>query len=179
MQKKLFLPGSFLASSEEFIPGKNTFTEEDSILSSLIGEMTEEGKHLSISNKSKGIISLKEGDYVYCVVREIMENRAVVDCTPVELKGHRSITSFTAALPVTHIRKGYVKSIRDEVRIGDVLRARIIVTKPAADISILADDCGVLVAFCSRCRNRMSLKDDKVFCNRCENTESRKMAKVS
>jgi exosome complex component CSL4 len=83
---------------------------------------------------------------------------------------------ITAVLPVTGLgKKEYVRDLRDEVKIGDIIKAKVSkITKTGVDISIAGPESGFLCVFCPKCRNRMDLKDINFICNACEWKERRK-----
>jgi hypothetical protein len=114
---------------------------------------------------------------VYCFIVKTSANKAIAGCISVEeAEGSARGVQMDAVLPVTAIRSSYVRDIRDEVKIGDIIRARVEkFTKTGADISMAGRDCGVVCAFCPRCRNRMGLKERIFVCNSCGWKERRKI----
>jgi len=176
-KKKLVLPGEHLLSAEEAEAGRNTYTENDEIYSAAFGsENVSEGK-VSVERKGSSLLRPHVGMDVYCVITKTTPNKAIAECMPVsEAEGRERSIEMTAVLPVTGIRKGYVEKITDEVRIGDIIKAKISkVTKSGIDLSIFAPPYGLIAVFCPRCRNRMELKDKIFLCNNCEWKERRKI----
>ncbi len=100
-----------------------------------------------------------------------------MSCIPILKENERSFPSFEAVLPVSGIRPGYVEQIRDEVRVGDILKAKVskIDKQQNIDVNIMEQGYGVIKAFCSRCRSNMIINDNKVNCSRCNRIESRKL----
>jgi hypothetical protein len=66
--------------------------------------------------------------------------------------------------------------MRDEVKIGDIIRAQIkSIEKTGAEITLLPAGCGVVAAFCPRCRQRMDLRETLFVCGSCGWKERRKL----
>ena len=176
-EKKLVLPGEHLLSGEEAEPGENTYVEKDEIFSAAFGETVVSEGAVAIKRK-KAPRRPHTGMAVYCLVKKTSPNKAVADCMPVEgAEGPGSTMPITAVLPVTALgKRGYVQDLRDEIKIGDVIKAQISkITKTGIDISIVAPQCGFICVFCPRCRKKMDLKDRIFICNACEWKERRKI----
>ncbi len=177
-KKKLVLPGEHLLSCEEAEPGENTFTQEDEIFSAASGESVFSEGTIGIKSKRKAVEKPYNGMDVYCIVTKTSPNKAVAECISVkQAEGPGSSVPITAALPVTALgRKGYVEDMRNEVRIGDILKAQIrTVSKTGVDITITGPEQGFLCVFCPRCRKRMNLKDRIFICGDCGWKERRKI----
>ncbi|MEK6981406.1 MAG: exosome complex RNA-binding protein Csl4 [Candidatus Micrarchaeota archaeon] len=177
MDKKNTFIGQTIASCEEYVPGKNAFGEADQIYSAVIGKSQTDGQSISVIPEGKKIIDVAVGSFVYGLIAEIRDTKAIVDCIMAEEypNSRFSMPSFGSSLPVQNIRiNSYVKTVRDELKIGDIIKAKVVATSPAILISIAEPSLGVMVAFCSACRNSMSLKNDFATCNNCEKTEKRK-----
>lgn len=175
--KKLVVPGEQLASCEEFIQGRNTFIEKDDIYSAAFGELETFGRMVQVHAKAKTFMPVIEGTEAYCIVRELTGTKAFLSCVPILKENERSFPNFDAVLPVSDIRHSYVERIRDEIRIGDILKARVtkIDKQQNIDVSIVEQGYGVIKAFCSRCRNNMVIKDNRLTCNICNRVETRKL----
>ncbi|MFH1520543.1 MAG: exosome complex RNA-binding protein Csl4 [Candidatus Micrarchaeota archaeon] len=169
MNKKLVLPGDYLSSAEEAEPGENTYTEKDEVYSAAIGEDESSPGHALVKTKGRSLKKPAVGDIIYCLIIKATPNKAIGTCMSAdEVNGNGRGLSFDAVLPVTAIKREYVREIRDEVRIGDILKAKIQkITKSGIDISVIDHDCGVICAFCPRCRQNMKLKEKVFICGGC------------
>lgn len=176
MENKIVFPGDYVASCEEFVSGKNTYAQNDNIYATAYGEVNFDGHTVAVVSKAKCIESPAIGDVLIGVIEGMMDTRAFVDCAPVEKKGVRMMSNISAVLPVSNIRRGFVENIRDEIRIGDVIRAKVNTTSPNIELTITYPEYGVIKAFCTHCRNAMVLKDNKLICSKCEHVETRKLA---
>jgi exosome complex component CSL4 len=176
-KKKLVLPGDYVASAEEAVPGQNAYEEDDNIYSAAIGtEDIHEGT-ASVKVKGDGLVSPKIGMHVYGLVFRTSLNKAICNCVPVdEVEGKIRTMEFEGVLPVTEIRRGYVKDIRDEVKIGDIIKAKIRkIDRTGIELSMLFPEYGLVVVYCPRCRTRMDLKDNIFICGQCSWKERRKI----
>ncbi len=177
MERKLVVPGEYLASCEEALAGKNTITENDDIYAATFGELEMFGRMVQVKPSGKTFIPLKEGMEVHAIIEDILEPRAAfVTCMPIVKDDERSAPSFSAVLPVSNIRQGYVERMRDEVRVGDILKAKISkIDRTTVEISISDSGYGVVKGFCSRCRNNMVINENRFKCSNCGNAEARKL----
>jgi exosome complex component CSL4 len=177
MEKKLVLPGDHLSSAEEAEPGENTYLDKDEVYSAAAGENASEAGHAAVRTKGRLLQQPSVGMVVYGVVIKASLNKAVVGCiSATEVDGGGRGVQFDAVLPVTAIRRDYVRDIRDEVKIGDIIKARIAtVEKTGCDLSLKSPDCGIVVAFCPRCRQRMDLAERIFVCGSCGWKERRKL----
>jgi len=175
--KKLVLPGEYLSSGEEAEPGGNTYVERDEMYSSTFGEAQRSAGSAAVRLKGRTLELPHVGMDVYCLITKTSPNKAVAGCIPVgEVEGAGRGMEIEAVLPVTAIRRGYVNDLRDEVKIGDIIRAKIkSVEKTGVEISILGPDSGVVVAFCPRCRSKMGLSDNIFICGSCGWKERKKL----
>lgn len=177
-RKKLVLPGEHISSYEEAEPGENSYAENDEIYSSAIGESaTVEGKAV-VKHKGRLLERPKVGMDVYCVITKTSLNKAVAGCIPAsEVEGRGRGLEVEAVLPVTAIRRGYVPDIRQEVKIGDIIKARVeSVDRTGVEISLFPPPYGVVAIFCPRCRRAMDLKGEIFICSDCGWKERRKVA---
>jgi len=177
-KKKLVLPGDHIASYEEGEPGENCYAENDEVYASAFGESESlEGKAV-VKMKGRTLEQPHVGMEVYCVIIKTSLNKAVAGCIPVsEAEGQGRGVEIEAVLPVTAIRRDYVRDIRTEVKIGDIIKARIQkITKSGIDITVMGTPYGVVRAFCPRCRTAMDVNSGIFLCGACGWKERRKIA---
>ncbi len=177
MEKKLVLPGDHLSSAEEAEPGENTYSERDEVYSAAVGENGSVPGQATVTTHGRTLKQPRLGMPVYCLIIKCGLNKAIGGCIPVEEaeSGVRGV-EIEAVLPVTAIRSGYVRDMRDEVKIGDIVKAKIRkVEKTGFEISMYEPDCGVVVAFCPRCRKRMGMEERIFICPACGWKERRKI----
>jgi exosome complex component CSL4 len=176
-KKKLVLPGDYVSSAEEAVPGQNTYEQEDNIYSAAVGvEDIHEGT-ASVKVKQHGLVAPKPGMHVYGLVFRTSLNKAICNCVPVdEVEGKIRTMEFEGVLPVTEIRRGFVKDIRDEVKIGDIIKVKIKkIDRTGVELSMLFPEYGLVAVHCPRCRTKMDLKDNIFICGQCSWKERRKI----
>ncbi len=174
------VPGEFLATTQEFVPAEGVYEEDDSIYSSQTGVTLRDidSKKISVHSKTDSPPVLKEGDIVIGRIDRLRGQIASVDIGAVRGNEGREIPfSVDAVIHISKISDDYVEEIEDELRVNDIVRARVTeASKKSADLSIVDDSLGVLVAFCSECRAPLEKKNSSLKCPNCGNATSRKMA---
>ncbi len=174
------LPGEFVAYEEEFMPGFGTYSEEGDIYSSNIGKLEKDVKKREVRVKVNTRIPLffKRGMTVYGRIAQMTDNIAIVDIIPARVGQFYYIPrSVTHVLPVSEVKRGYVKTLKDEFRVGDIIKAKILsIDQYSVTLTTRAMDLGVVKAFCTRCRHEL-VKDKNVLkCPNCGNVEHRKIS---
>lgn len=176
-EKKLVLPGDHIGSAEEIIPGQNTYSENDEIYSSAFGELNEHERQMDVE-KARHLPKPHVGMELYCVVRKISPTKAFLDCVPAaEMERRGSVIEISAVLPVQNIKSERVNEVKDELRTGDIIKAKISkMERGGVDASIYGPSYGVVKAFCTACRDEMVLKGGLLICSGCEGKERRKLS---
>jgi len=174
------LPGDYLAAIEEYIPSTGTFSSDDSLYSSGIGTLELDAKSHSarvlLKPRSPRLQGL--GSVVIGRVAETSESVAIIDLIQMESKGVSFIPNgVSAILHVSSIKRGYVKDLREEINIGDIVRVKIIDVSPhSTKLTTDSRELGVIKAFCSNCRQPLRMSGAKLICDRCGSVENRKTA---
>ena len=174
---KFVIPGTEVGIEEEFESGTGTANEEGRILAAVAGPLSEKDRRLQVEGKP-ALTSLTPGSWVVGRIDNISEPVALAVVQAEEIAGQRAPqTSAYCVLHASYIKRGYVKKVRDEYRIGDIIRAKIVELKNG-EFHISTDDphAGCLVAFCSTCRQPMQKKPAGLQCPGCERRENRKLA---
>ncbi len=170
-------PGEELGVEEEFAPGSGTFVENGVIYACTSGKVIDDGKTLSIEGRSN-LKKLKVGDLVVGTVENIKEPIALVLTYGIGEKGERyMISSDYAVLHASKVKDGYVKNLHDELKIGDLILARV--EEERADgfaLTINEKELGVIKGFCVRCRNPLELRNFNLVCEKCGHKEYRKIS---
>ncbi len=179
MDKKLVVPGDFIGTEEEYLAGEGTFSENERIYANIAGEAGDEQHKLFVSQK-KSLHALGIGTMVVGRVENIVEPIALVSIASGSGASENRFgeTSDYAVLHASMIRKGYVKNVRDEYKIGDIIRAKIVdIRNGEFRLSTDADECGAIKAFCGKCRHPMKFESAVLKCESCEWKDNRKLAK--
>ncbi|MCL7415970.1 MAG: exosome complex RNA-binding protein Csl4 [ANME-2 cluster archaeon] len=180
----LVLPGDMIGTSEEFIPGKNTFKHGGNIYSTATGmkSINQKSRAISVIPKTNVPPALEMGDVVIGRVNDLRSSVALVEIAQIEGKGEREIVNLQqAAVHISNVKDGYVKNITDELSPFDIIKAKVIDMK-SMRLSTAGKDLGVIKAYCSKCNvdlvktSENGNKDYLLKCPICGKMESRKVS---
>ncbi len=170
----VIFPGKDIAVSEEAQPSQGTAEENGVVYATVFGSAKLEGGVASVAN-AKTPRLLKKGDVVLGKVEDLFDQVALVSFQPLE----KNVVSSAdrAFLRISEIKGragGFVENFKDFLRIGDLIRARVIeVTDLGVYLTLAENGLGVLKAFCTTCRMELN---ENLECKNCMRKERRKMA---
>jgi len=176
---ELTTPGKALGTEEEFIGGEGVYSDGGKLHSLCTGQVSIEKQVVSVKPSNAVPKMVGPGMVVYGRIENIFEPIALVKLEPLEVQGDRQTQGdYFGVLHVSNIRRDYVKSIRSEMMVGDVIKAVVSeIRRGEVYLDVRGPDFGVVKAYCSRCRHPLYLKDKILVCNNCGNRESRKLCK--
>ncbi|MCD6513037.1 MAG: exosome complex RNA-binding protein Csl4 [Thermoplasmata archaeon] len=174
----LVMPGDEIAKAEELIAGEGTYEENGVIRSSIIGLFKPDREKLIAMVKPLSDIplTLHNGDTVLGEVKQVMESMVMVKIIHVAGKKRQIAGEKDAAIYISNISEEFVKNTSEKFKIGDIIRAKIIRTSPAIQLSTKGREYGVIKAYCSTCRHPLIMKNNHLECPVCGRRESRKIA---
>lgn len=177
---KLVLPGDFLTTEEEFFAGKNTFENgSGKIYSTSIGlaEFKEKERKVEVKQK-KSLNLLDAGSVITGQVILVKDSRLVISILKAEKNGEKKIPlNSSAVLLISNVSQGFVKNLRDEFRVGDIIKAKVISVSPQSiEVTTSYSDLGVIKAYCVKCRNALELSGRELKCRNCGSVEGRKIS---
>ena len=169
------LPGDFLASPEEFLPGKNTYEQEDSVRARLPGRVEKDLSKREVAVRPAVIAKTPTvGDVVVGQVEAAMTSTAGVRIS--YLNGVETLAGFPGTI-FTRGERGGRGERRTYVKLGDVVRAKVASTLNGMNqLSIDEPHLGVLASLCSVCGTPLLRGDGRAKCEECGNVEERKFA---
>lgn len=174
------IPGDFLATAEEFVPGDGAYEEDGKIYSSCTGVVLVDvrTKHISVFSRTPGPPALKRGDVVVGRVEEVRDQGASIYIGVLRGREDRELPlPNMGMIHVSQVHTGYVKEMHRQFKPGDIIRARVLnARREPVQLSTAGDDLGVIVAACSRCHALLEREDSKLRCPECGNLEFRKLA---
>ncbi|HIJ00557.1 MAG: exosome complex component [Candidatus Methanomethylophilaceae archaeon] len=174
---RIVLPGDEVAVEEEYLASEGTYNQNGIIFASQYGklilnqeEMTAEVMPYNPPNV------LRKGDTVYAIISDIKPTMAT--CDVIAKEGvMRSVTGDTyGTIHVSKISPGYTEDISKELRKGDIIRGKVVQTKPSLQIVTVDPHLGVVLARCSKCHKYLIRKGNSLWCEDCERKETRKIA---
>ncbi len=176
-EKKVVLPGDFLGTSEEFIPGEGVYDDGGNLYASLIGEVSiGPSRVISVHPRVETPPVIEDGDVVIGQVVDIKDNVVVVNIACVKGKERREVAAPSQGIiHISNVRSGYVTELRQEFGYLDVVKARVIDAKTLR-LSTEAKDLGVIKAICMRCKSDLKRRGNILSCEKCKRVETRKLS---
>ena len=179
-EKKLVVPGEHVGIEEEYIPSSGVYSEDGELYAASLGNLDLDSANYSAKVHSKASIPKmqRESNVVVGNVAQMNDNVAIIDLMPMNSEAFKMIPNeASAVLRVSDTRRGFVRSLRDELGVGDIVRAKIIeANEHSVRLRIDERELGVIKAYCKSCRGVLRLDDHDLKCEKCGNTEHRKMA---
>ncbi|HUR69878.1 MAG TPA: exosome complex RNA-binding protein Csl4 [Candidatus Thermoplasmatota archaeon] len=180
VQKRLVYPGENVGVAEEFVPGPGTYEENGDVFSATVGYLTLDTNDFvarveSIIPARPAVV--KPGDIVIGVVGMTRSSMAIVQVQRIAEMPNRGIGGDTnGTLHVSKTSDQYVENMEDALRIRDVIRAKVLETDPAIQLTTKGPRLGVLKSYCPRCGTQMSRKGKGVVCPECDWKDMKKLA---
>ena len=177
MSKKMVLPGDEVAVSEEYMPAEGTYETDGKIVASLAGELKldDEKMEAKVVTSNPPLV-LKNGDSVFCRITDVRASMAICEIFAVEGKDREIAGDTSGTIHVSKISSEYVQDVGREYRPGDLIRARVIQTKPSVQLTTQESHFGVVKASCRRCRGALTKQGKSLHCTPCDRMEGRKIA---
>ncbi len=179
MKVRVVFPGELVAVSEEYLPGEGTYEAEGDIYAAQIGELQLDSRDKVARVRSfNPPLELKLGDVVLASVEDIKSTMAIVKVEALEGL-ERSVAGETeGTIHISKISESYTEDIKRAMRLGDLVRARVIQVKPSLQLATNEPSLGVVRGLCTRCRSLLTKRGKDLYCEHCERDESRKVASV-
>jgi exosome complex component CSL4 len=179
-EQKIVMPGDKLGIIEQYLPGEGTYDDNGEIKSSVLGnvKINQKMKVISVVSDAKPAL-LKVGDTVYGQITDIKPQRANVKIECMKDNARPLALPYMGAIHISQAKKDYLEKLSDAFRIGDIIQAKVVkITGDNVDLGTVDDDCGVLKAMCTRCRDYMhtTQKENELQCNSCNKKERRKVS---
>jgi exosome complex component CSL4 len=174
-ENKNVLPGDALAVSEEFLPGKNAYDADGTVRALLMGTLVKDLQEREIGVKPTVVAKIPSvGDVVTGQIETAQSS--VSNLKIYYLNGAPSLSGFVGLIFLREERGGRGMR-RTQVKLGDVVRAKVVSTMNAMiHLSIGEPHLGVIATLCSNCGFPLSDDGGRARCNNCGNQEDRKFA---
>ncbi len=176
------VPGTFLSTVEEFLPGEGAYEEGGKVYSSCAGLVLVDLRTRKISVIPKSFPPvLKRGDIVLGEVEDVTPQKAEVTIESLRgSEGRQLPPPKLGVIHVSRVSKGYVKDLERKFRVGDIVRAKVgEVGREMVQLSTTEDDLGVILAKCFNCNTPLKVENSKMGklrCPICKRVEFRKLA---
>jgi exosome complex component CSL4 len=177
MGERRVLPGEELAVVEEYEAGEGTYEEDGRVYAAQPGVLSLDAEHrVARVTAFNPPADMRLGDVIYGTVTEIRSSMAEARVLAIHGRGRQVAGELDASLHVSRISNAYTEDIRDAMRLGDILRMRVIQTDPSLQVTTAEQNLGVVLALCVNDRRPMVRRGDQVYCTQCERTARRKLA---
>jgi exosome complex component CSL4 len=176
-EKKIVIPGEQIGTSEEFLSGDGTYEHSGSIYSSFMGELDLDSDEMVVKViPINPLVKLNVGDVVLAQVQDIKSSMILVNVIRVE-GNPRGVSGGTmGSIHISKIADGYTSDVWKEYRIGDLIRAKVIQSKPSLQLATDRPKLGVILGLCTKCRMPLVKKEGSLHCESCQRTELRNTA---
>jgi len=176
----MLYPGDYISSVEEYLPGFGVYATKDDLRSSNLGELQiDKERHLAKLQFQTRVPKMQGvGTITLGLVTKVAESFALLNLVPFYSKSFVFVPrSKLALLDVSKIKMGYVKNVSECVRVGDIVRIKIIeVTNDNVKVTTDEKNLGVVKAFCINCRKELKGKGQILICDNCKTKQFRKTA---
>ncbi|MDY6931658.1 MAG: exosome complex RNA-binding protein Csl4 [Halobacteriota archaeon] len=176
------VPGDFIGTSEEFLPGYGTYDEKGSIYASAVGTVQTNNKDMTVTVIPKKVVptTIEVGDIVYGRVTDVKDSVVLVDISGIKGKEPRGLeVAEQAVVHISNVKDAYVSQLSYEFGFRDIIKAKVI-DSTNMRLSTIDKNLGVIKSICSRCRGEMRRKEGEkeglLECTRCRRVESRNLS---
>jgi exosome complex component CSL4 len=120
---------------------------------------------------------LDENDIIIGVIVQTTDKIAIVN---IDYRNQHVLSpSATGIIFIKEVSKDYVEKIGDVLRIGDIIKARVIEKdKFGFKLSISDKDLGVIKSNCRKCKTELKLTRNEIKCLKCNTINTKKIGKM-
>jgi len=174
----VIVPGEKLGSIEEGEPGEGTYEEKGNVRAQIIGR-----GGLDVENRVFRIAPLREELPIPRIDEDVIARVVSVQNMLATLEiiraGDRVLgRTFTGLLYHRRAGRAPIKTLKNLVKPGDIIRGRVTYNKSPIQISTMGDKYGVILASCSKCGGKLEKtnKPNFLVCQNCGWRETRLIA---
>ncbi|MDT7892216.1 MAG: exosome complex RNA-binding protein Csl4 [Thermoproteota archaeon] len=175
MDKKIFLPGEYITTIEEFFAGLGVFEEKGKIYACAPGllktDLKERKVDLELIKKPKSFV--KKGDVVIAQVKDVGRN--VVELTLLYNETEKIEANIEAFMLIKRSKEAAMRSIKPT----DIIRAHVLEAEGKIILSIRGKDFGILYAECPFCLKPLYYNEKEYSILKCLNCGFKVKTKVS
>jgi len=171
--QRVYVPGEEITTEEEFLPGKNTYSEKGLVKATIMGVADFNDTNKEVKIKGNGVQEIARGDIITGKVILVKESNVVINMESAE--GGKKITKPSAQIPIRNASTEYVTNLKKIFKIGDMVRARVYNKSPLGiDLATNEKGLGITKAYCSECRSEMNYSNGKLMCLACGAIDERR-----
>lgn len=174
------LPGDELTTAEEYSPDSGAYEDKTGIIrAEIVGipKFDNEDRTVTVEPLTNTPNVLKEGDIIIGRVKDVKKSFALVELGAKSGSNRQIAGSGDAKLHISKLSHEYFNDIRQAVRPGDIIRARVLDTSAQISLSTNEKNLGVIWARCPVCSEVLRAVDGNLLeCPVCEKRWIRKLA---
>ncbi|OED30762.1 exosome complex RNA-binding protein Csl4 [Methanosphaera sp. WGK6] len=178
-ENELVLPGEILCTYEEYIPSDWTYVEDGHVKASIYGRVKRDDINKTISIDSQDAPEhIKVEDIVIGHITDVKAHKALVTIKKVLNSKRELVAGYKGYVHISKATDGYVSSMHDLFKIGDIVEAKVITIlgHEYIELTTAEDELGIIKAMCVNCRKFMRLSaNHKLLCE-CGMIDSRKLS---
>lgn len=143
-------PGAAIAHSEELLPGNNAYDDGEEVRAAVFGRVRIDSEEMAahVDAVGKRVAQVEKGDIIVGRVNYVKPELASVEVIAVRGKEGRSLLhQVEATLRVANVDNQYIRELGDVIKVGDVIRAKVIGTRGGPQLATDSPDFGVVKAF--------------------------------
>ena len=170
MNENQKIPGEKIAQIEEYLPGDNTFEDDETIRATTIGEIRlDSSERLASLNSQTQITVPKVGDIIIGVVEANLPSMIAIMIKYVN--GKKVVADLECICVTRHIRKKNIALAQDIVKVEIISHIN-----GTIHASIDKPELGVLFTKCRKCFGTVVKMRDAVKCKDCGWIDDRKLS---
>ncbi len=152
--RAIVAPGEELGVEEEYLPGDNAYVDSGYVKSMVLGVAEWDRVNHVVNVRPLKLSLIRPGQIVYGKVYYFPNDKvAMVRIFAVQHQdGVKRIQPETGILYVAYASEERIGTIYDAVGLGDLVRARVLSSKPPYHISLRGPLLGVVETRCPQCR---------------------------
>lgn len=176
---ELVAPGDRLGVIEEFQAGRGTYIDKGVIYSRILGKAVVdlERKKIIVQPKTRVPSIPRKGAIILGEVQQVQDKMATIKM--LSINGEKLNRPYTAILHISYAVRGFLKSLQNAIRPGDLVKASIIGDENLPyQLTTAGRSFGVVKAYCTGCGAPLTYNKDKKIleCEKCGRSERRKMS---
>lgn len=175
---KRVLPGDPVCVIEEFMPGVGTFEDNGVVRAAIPGvtqaDLVTRTVHIRPAVQLPRIP--EKNSVIVGIVTVVKDEFAIIKIVK-DVKGAKFHSGFTGLLHISQASDRFVKNLYEVIRVGDVIRAKVLNDAPPYNLTLREPKLGVVVGFCGNCGKRMKKAGPETLkCPACGRVEKRKVS---
>jgi len=174
LKEKPLLPGDYIASCEEYLPGKGTFVESGRIFSSVKGMKMVDQEEMLVEVIPTGSYceDVQKNDTVLGRVSKFSKNHVFIDIYYKKKKPRQKFRpifkSKRARIHLSMISRKHINNIENEMSENDIVKGLVIQVEPSIMVSTAQEDMGIMKSVCHSCGNTFQRRGRLLACIKCK-----------